>query len=121
MTEKIGKASDSSCVAFTVRVFTSVRNGRNLLFLSRPNDAAGPLLQRAKMPKKKSGKLDKQLNVRVATGTYERIEHVADKLGIDPSDLVRMILNENLPTYEDRVSRLTRPAPGQPGNSAAAS
>lgn len=61
------------------------------------------------MPKKKSGRLSKQLNVRVSEAIYDRVDAVAFKLGIDPSDLVRMILAERLPEYETRTASLPGP------------
>lgn len=57
------------------------------------------------MPKKKSAKLDRQLNVRVSATIYESVEEVANALGIDGSDLVRMVLAEKLPEYAERASR----------------
>lgn len=62
------------------------------------------------MPKKKGQRLEKQLAVRCSSDLYERIEQTANKLGIDPSDLVRMVLTESLPAYEDRADKTVRPA-----------
>jgi hypothetical protein len=66
------------------------------------------------MPKKRGQKLDKQLTVRVSSDLYDRIDETSNKLGIDPSDLVRMLLTENMPGYEDRADKTVRPAKQQP-------
>lgn len=61
------------------------------------------------MPRKKrSAKLDAQLNVRCTRLMYERIEQLAQQLDIDPSDVVRLILNEHLSEHEDRAARAAR-------------
>ena len=57
------------------------------------------------MPKKRSVKLEKQLNVRVTAAMYDRVETVSNQLSIDPSDLVRIILAEQMSVYEDRAAK----------------
>lgn len=57
------------------------------------------------MPKKKAPRLGKQLNVRVPEPMYERVEKCAIRLGIDSSDLIRMMLVERLSDYEERAAK----------------
>lgn len=48
----------------------------------------------------------KQINFRASNQLAARIEAVADKLGLDVSNFVRMVLNQNLPKYEADVAKL---------------
>ena len=41
-----------------------------------------------------------RLNVRVPMPLYVRINKIADRLGVDASDVVRMGLNQVLPKFE---------------------
>lgn len=48
----------------------------------------------------------KQINFRAPNDLSERLDAVASGLGLDVSNLVRMVLYENLDQYEERVARL---------------
>lgn len=100
---------DDSCVAFNVRLFTLVPSRLTLRGVTGPIRPDACKESVPKMPKKKTAKLDKQLNVRVSDGIYLRVEQTANQLGIDPSDLVRMLLAENLPVYEERARKTAEP------------
>jgi hypothetical protein len=54
--------------------------------------------------KKKSGKT-RQINVRMPTDLADRLDKAAEMLATDLSHLLRMILAEKLPEYEDRGRR----------------
>jgi hypothetical protein len=51
---------------------------------------------------------DKQVNFRANLALHNRLQTVADSLGLDISNLVRMILHENLHLYERRVDPVRR-------------
>lgn len=51
--------------------------------------------------KKKPGK-KKQFNVRMSADLLDRLEQAADMLALSSSDLLRMLVVENLPAYEQR-------------------
>ena len=55
------------------------------------------------MRKKRGVKLTKQLNVRVSESIYTRVDRIAFKLDVDPSDVVRMLLAEHLEEHEQRL------------------
>ena len=55
----------------------------------------------AKRPGKKDSKT-RQINVRMPTDLAERLDKAADMLATDPSHLLRMIIVEKLPEYEER-------------------
>lgn len=97
------------CVAFSVHLFTLARDTHTLRGVPGPLRLNACKESVAKMPKKKTAKLGKQLNVRVSDLVYERVEKTANQLGIDPSDLVRMILAESLPEYEERGRKTAEP------------
>lgn len=46
------------------------------------------------------------ITFRASARLANRLDVVADKLGLDVSNLVRMILNENLAAYERRAQQL---------------
>jgi predicted DNA-binding protein len=54
--------------------------------------------------KKKSDKT-RQINVRMPTDLADRLDKAAEMLATDSSHLLRMILVEKLPEYEDRGRR----------------
>jgi predicted DNA-binding protein len=54
--------------------------------------------------KKKNGKT-RQINVRMPMDLADRLDKAAAMLATDPSHLLRMILAEKLPEYEDRGRR----------------
>ncbi len=54
------------------------------------------------MAKKKPEGKTKQLNVRVPLDIADRLEAAAESLATDPSHLLRIILAEKLPEYEER-------------------
>lgn len=60
------------------------------------------------MGKKKtpSGDLIKQVNIRFPDPVYARIEKIAETLGLDLSNFLRMVINENLAAYERRAQRI---------------
>jgi CBS-domain-containing membrane protein len=65
------------------------------------------------MPRKQTGKDaarsesgTRQFNFRASDALSARLEAVAEALGLDHSNLVRMIILENLPAYERRVEQL---------------
>jgi hypothetical protein len=69
----------------------------------------GPLVSAvavAKKPEKKDSPkpppLTRQVNVRFPEDIAERLEDAAAMLGVDSSNLLRMIVIENLPIYEER-------------------
>jgi hypothetical protein len=47
----------------------------------------------------------KQMNIRVPMALFDRLEKAAELLASDPSHLVRLILVEKLPEYEERARR----------------
>lgn len=49
--------------------------------------------------------LTKQLNVRVPSDLYDRLEEAAVMLATDSSHLLRMMIAEKLPEYEERGRR----------------
>lgn len=55
------------------------------------------------MPKKKAGRMEKQLTLRVPADLYTRLENAANKLLLDQTALARLILAEKLPEYERRA------------------
>lgn len=57
---------------------------------------------------------DKQVNFRAPGRLYASLEDVADALGVDVSNLVRMILNENLAKYRERADRVRSGLPASP-------
>ena len=48
----------------------------------------------------------KQYNVGVDLETAKRIDDTADALGLDGVNFLRMLIRENLATYEKRASRV---------------
>jgi hypothetical protein len=55
----------------------------------------------------------KNINFRAPGDLVERLVAASKGLGLDVSNFVRMVLYENLPTYEDRVKQLhQRKQPG---------
>lgn len=67
--------------------------------------------QSVTMPRQKRNKTDKpapvhQMSVRIPDADFRRIETAAAKLGLDATSLVRMILKENLATYEQRAEQV---------------
>jgi hypothetical protein len=63
-------------------------------------------------PRRKKGEPDlvngDQVNFRAPGDLHSRLEAVAAGLGLDVSNLVRMVLYENLATYEERVEQIRR-------------
>lgn len=61
------------------------------------------------MGRKKRDKSDpsggKQVNFRTPDALYARLEAVAEALGLDIANLVRLIINENLKSYEQRAEQ----------------
>ncbi len=53
----------------------------------------------------------KAINFRAPKRLAERLEHVADALGLDVSNLIRMVLSENLAEYEQRAEEALRTSP----------
>jgi hypothetical protein len=59
--------------------------------------------------KKNAGELSsagKQVSLRMPQSLNQRLEAVADALGVDVSNLVRMVLSENLAPYERRAEQI---------------
>ncbi len=50
----------------------------------------------------------KQYNLGFAKSQAAVIDDVADGLGLDPTNLLRMIVSENLPRYVRRVEQIRR-------------
>lgn len=50
----------------------------------------------------------KQVNFRPSDSLYARLERVSKILEVDMSNLVRLILNENLAAYERRADEIDR-------------
>ena len=48
----------------------------------------------------------RQINFRAGPDLFRRLDAVADGLGLDVSNLVRMILHENLHRYESRLDEI---------------
>jgi hypothetical protein len=61
--------------------------------------------------KKADGGLPKQVNFRVSDSFYSRIEAAAEALGLDVANLLRMIVKENLATYEQRAEAIRQSQP----------
>ena len=93
------------CIAFDSPHFTSVTIGLTLRFGWTHSVARLPWDGVRKMRKKREVRLQKQLTVRISDVVYTLLDDVSCKLGMLPSDLVRMILNEKLQEYVDRASR----------------
>lgn len=53
--------------------------------------------------------LSEQIGIRLTPTFRDRINRAALALGTDETNLVRMILSESLPSYEDRAARAQRP------------
>ena len=74
--------------------------------------SASPRIRSAQVARSKkqdpeeSSKDGKSIAFRAPQDLVERLEHVADGLGLDVSNLVRMVLKENLTPYEDRVRQM---------------
>lgn len=47
-----------------------------------------------------------QMSLRIPDVDFVRIEAAATRLGLDPTSLVRMIIKENLATYERRAEQV---------------
>jgi CBS-domain-containing membrane protein len=58
---------------------------------------------KADRPKATAGR---QVNFRASDELYSRLERISGVLGVDLSNLVRLILHENLPAYERRAAQL---------------
>lgn len=71
---------------------------------------------RTHMGKDKKGAKDKQaqpsegrpINFRSPPDLSARLDYVAKRLGLDVSNLIRMILYENLAQYEERAKQIDR-------------
>jgi len=69
-------------------------------------------LSRSDVSKKKpqtgkgASQFSHQMNIRIPDDLYGRIEKTAAALGLDETNLVRMILNENLASYEHRADQI---------------
>lgn len=50
----------------------------------------------------------KQINFRASDELFARLERVANTFGVDMSNLVRLILHQNLKRYEDEAAQLER-------------
>jgi hypothetical protein len=59
------------------------------------------------MPKKKAGRLEAQITVRLSKDVYDRLEAAGPKLGLDQTSLARLIITENLIAYEERAAKAT--------------
>ena len=57
----------------------------------------------------------KQINFRAPPDLAERLEAVAEALGLDVSNLVRMVLKENLREYERRAKQVEPGFDGEKG------
>jgi hypothetical protein len=57
---------------------------------------------------KDAGRRGKQVNFRASDELFARLERVSDSLGLDLSNFVRMVLMENLPSYEERAAAIRR-------------
>ena len=59
-------------------------------------------------PDQDAGREDsyKQLSLRVPLSLAKRIDAAAEMLGLDPSNFLRMMLLESLPTYEERARQV---------------
>jgi predicted DNA-binding protein len=63
---------------------------------------------------KDGGGAGKQVNFRASDDLYARLEETADALGLDLSNLVRMVLNEHLAEYEGRAEQIKTRRKGKP-------
>lgn len=54
---------------------------------------------------------DRQINFRASASLAAKLDAVADAFGVDVSNLVRLILNQNLPKYEQQADRIRRGLP----------
>jgi hypothetical protein len=69
--------------------------------------ATAPERSTVAKPKPEPGR---QVNFRANDALYGRLERVAVALGLDISNLVRMVLHENLHVYEQRVEQIPHDA-----------
>lgn len=51
---------------------------------------------------------DKQVNFRASPRLSARLEYISEALGLDVSNLVRMVLNEKLDEYEARATAVVK-------------
>jgi hypothetical protein len=58
-----------------------------------------------KKPDEDKGEKTVQVNVRIPMSFVARLENAAEKLGIDRSNLLRIMIAEKLPEYEERARR----------------
>ena len=70
-----------------------------------PMTGSVPAVARKKMPDELPS-AGRPINFRAPVDLATRLDRVGEKLGLDASNLVRMILYENLPIYEKRVRQL---------------
>lgn len=66
-----------------------------------------------KRPRDEQPSAGKQISFRAPPDLERRLEYVAKWLGLDGSNLVRMILVENIAQYERRARLLEQEAPDQ--------
>lgn len=60
-------------------------------------------------------KTTRQLAFRLPTDLADRLEAAANLLATDPSHLLRMMIAEYLPVYEERATKTGRSSQGQGG------
>jgi signal transduction protein with GAF and PtsI domain len=78
-----------------------------------PNRNGGDMpRKRKKPPAAQPGAVRRhQFNVGLMPDTAARVEDVAAALGLDPTVLIRTIVHEQLPVYEERAAKARRAPP----------
>lgn len=56
---------------------------------------------------------DKQVSFRIPPALYGRVEAAAEGLQLDVSSLLRMMIRQNLPTYEQQADAVRRRESGE--------
>jgi predicted HicB family RNase H-like nuclease len=51
---------------------------------------------------------DKQITFRISGGLHRRLESAAEGLSLDISSLLRLMIRQNLPTYESQAEEVRR-------------
>lgn len=50
----------------------------------------------------------KQVNIRLTTGLYQRVEATAEALSLDVAQFLRMVIRRSLPEYEAQAEEVRR-------------
>jgi predicted DNA binding CopG/RHH family protein len=74
------------------------------------NELAPDLLERTVGKKKVDSESQelRQVNIRLATGLYSRVEATAEALSLDVAQFLRMVIRRALPEYESQADEVRR-------------